>query len=72
MGMDLAEKIEKRMKELGMSRRELALELGVSQQSLSYWFSGIKQPRLDNFIYLLDILGFEIELKEVTNEEYDN
>lgn len=72
MGMDLAEKIRKRMKELGMSQGDLALELGVSQQSLSHWLSGRNQPKLDNFFYLLDVLGLEIELKEVTNEEHIN
>lgn len=73
MEIRIANIIQKRMKKLGITQGDLALQLGISQQSLSHWFTGRNQPRLDSFFYMLDLLGLNFELKEVEeDEEYTN
>ena len=52
--MTLAEKIQKLRKENGLSQDQLALELGVSRQSVSKWELGDSMPDIDKILQLAD------------------
>ena len=52
--MTLAEKIQKLRKENGLSQDQLALELGVSRQSVSKWELGDSMPDIAKILQLAD------------------
>lgn len=54
------EAIRKRAKELGLSLRTVATEIGVDPVVIYNWMNGKKNPRMDNFYALLSVLGLEI------------
>ena len=55
--MILADKIMKLRKQNGWSQEELAMQLGVSRQSVSKWESGTSIPDLERIIKLSRIFG---------------
>lgn len=55
--MILADKIMKLRKQNGWSQEELAMQLGVSRQSVSKWESGTSIPDLERIIKLSQIFG---------------
>lgn len=44
-------------KKSGMSQRDLAYAIGVSQSAVAQWETGIAQPTIDNLRKVADILG---------------
>ena len=40
----------------GLYQKDLAAELGVSREIISYWESGKKKPNIDTILKLCDIL----------------
>lgn len=65
--MNFGEKLIKKRRERGMTQDELALELGVSRQSVSKWENGECLPEADKLIRLADIL--DVSLDELTGRE---
>lgn len=57
---NLGKNIEKRMKEIGMSRKTLAEKIGVSQNSVSGYIRGIQSPRFDSLYNISVALGVSI------------
>lgn len=55
--MILADKIIKLRKQNGWSQEELAMQLGISRQSVSKWESGNAIPDLDKIIKMSNIFG---------------
>ena len=51
------EKIKTFREKAGMSQRDLAYAIGVSQSAVAQWETGTAQPTLDNLRKVADILG---------------
>ncbi len=51
--------IKKMRKKQGLSQQELAQKIGVSQQLLSYWETGQKEPNLEHQALLVEYIGDE-------------
>lgn len=77
MSMILAEKIAMLRKRSGWSQEELAMQLGISRQSVSKWESAASVPDLDKIIKLSEIFGVSTDFllkeesggREVTPED---
>lgn len=54
--MNVGQRIRDRRKVLGLSQRELALQLGISFQAVQRWERGETFPRKDSLSKLLEIL----------------
>ena len=69
--MILAEKIIKLRKQKGWSQEDLALQMGVSRQSVSKWESMSSLPDLDKIIKLSNLFGVSTDylLKDDMEEE---
>lgn len=51
------EKIKTFREKAGMSQRDLAYAIGVSQAAVAQWETGAAQPTLDNLRKVADVLG---------------
>ena len=51
------EKIKTFREKAGMSQRDLAYAIGVSQAAVAQWETGTAQPTLDNLRKVADVLG---------------
>ncbi len=51
------DKIRLYREKAGLSQRELAYAIGVSQAAVAQWENGTSQPTLDNLRKVADILG---------------
>lgn len=71
VSMILAEKIIKLRKQKGWSQEDLALQMGVSRQSVSKWESMSSLPDLDKIIKLSNLFGVSTDylLKDDIEEE---
>lgn len=67
--MTLAEKIQKLRKENGLSQDQLALELGVSRQSVSKWELGDSMPDIAKILQLADY--FQVSTDYLLREEVE-
>ena len=56
----IAEKLQALRKEKGLSQEGLALELGISRQTVSKWEAGVAVPSIENLITLCRVLGVDI------------
>lgn len=67
MELELMEIIRNKLTELGMSQRELAEKIDISEVSVSRWLNCTRIPTYPNFIKMLDAVGlsFKLEDKEV-------
>lgn len=61
--LPIGETIAKRRKKQGLSQTELAERLGISQQILSQYENGKRNPKLTNLIRILEVLGCEIVVR---------
>lgn len=52
-------KLEKVLKEKGLSNSTFVDEVGVSKMFISYLIRGMKQPSLDLFVRICDALGLK-------------
>lgn len=57
--MIFAQILRKRREELRLNQRDLAARLGVKQQTVSRWESGIAVPRPDRVTQLAGVLGMD-------------
>lgn len=55
------ENIEKMLAERGMTQKELAVELEVSDAAVSHWVNGEMLPKVDRLINMADLFGCAIE-----------
>ena len=55
----IAKNIQTCMSERGLSQKELASALGVSQASISNWCQGIKMPRMDKIDRICEFFGIK-------------
>ena len=55
--MNIGERIQALRKARGLSQEELAVQIGVSRQSVSKWEAGQSQPDLDKVLALSDFFG---------------
>jgi len=55
----VAKNIQSCMTERGLSQKELANALGVSQASISNWCQGIKMPRMDKIDRICEFFGIK-------------
>ena len=53
---------ERRARE--MSQRDIAKALGISHAAISVFETGVKYPRLINFIQWAAILGYDVKLEK--------
>lgn len=65
-------KITNKMQEEGISQKQLAEKIGVTQQAISKWLNGDRSPRMDVLYRICDAVGLS---KEAVNfdgslEEY--
>lgn len=60
-------KIFELAKEQGLSNAALARKIGVTQQAIAKWKSGICSPSIDNYVVLTDI--FNVSLDEIIQKE---
>ena len=67
--MILAEKILSLRKQNGWSQEELAMQLGVSRQSVSKWESGTSIPDLERIIRLSQV--FEVSTDYLLKDEME-
>lgn len=67
--MTLAEKIQTLRKEKGLSQDQLALELGVSRQSVSKWELGDSMPDIAKILQLADY--FQVSTDYLLREEIE-
>ena len=67
--MTLSEKIQKLRKERGLSQDQLALELGVSRQSVSKWELGDSTPDIPKILQLADY--FQVSTDYLLRDELD-
>ncbi|MBS1347934.1 MAG: helix-turn-helix transcriptional regulator [Firmicutes bacterium] len=51
----------------GLSQEQLATQIGISQQDISKWESGISTPELDKLLALSQV--FAISIDELTCDE---
>ena len=56
----IAEKLQELRKEKGLSQEGLALELGISRQTVSKWEAGGAVPSIENLIMLCRVFGVDI------------
>ena len=68
--MTLAEKIQKLRKEKGLSQDQLALELGVSRQSVSKWELGDSIPDISKILQLADY--FQVSTDYLLRDQIDH
>ncbi len=59
MGFDFARWLRERMEEFGMTQKEFAILLGISESSLSRYLRG-GSPGLDALIQVAEVMHFEI------------
>lgn len=53
----LAERLKQTRKVKGLSQKEMAKLINVSQSTIAKWESGTREPSLDDLILLANILG---------------
>ena len=54
---------------LNLSKNKLALSLGVTPTIVGYWEEGRKEPKISNFVKLMQVLGVsETEFLHPTDE----
>lgn len=49
--------LKEKLKEKGITQKDLAEKLGISTNAVNKWFMGLSQPTLKRYIQILDILG---------------
>ncbi len=59
--MEFKEKLKLLREEKRMSQEELALEVGVSRQSISKWEKGNAQADVDKLIFLSEFFGVTLD-----------
>ena len=63
--MDIMDNITKKMKEMGISQKELASLIGVSESAVSRWKAGENEPSMKNLKKVADVLNCSVsELTE--------
>ena len=62
MENQFAENLKLLRKERGLSQRELAAEVGVTQQCISEWERGGMEPTLSYLWKLADLFGVSIDV----------
>lgn len=66
--MTTGEKIKKRRLELGITQKELADKINVRYQTLQFWETGKRKPKIDNIKKIADALEMDFtELCGVSN-----
>ncbi len=60
----LIDQVKNARQAIGMTQKELARKIGVSQQVISRFENEKHVPKLDNFLKILDGLDLEIEIKK--------
>lgn len=70
--MTTGEKIRKRRHELGITQKELANKINVRYQTLQFWETGKRKPKIDNVKKIADALEMDfVELCGVSNSMVD-
>ncbi len=63
------------MKHNGISQNQLAEMLGKSQQCISRWINGEREPRLDDVLFTCQILGKDpnelLGFNDISDAEYE-
>lgn len=62
--MSIRERIKNRIKDLGLSQRQVSMALGVAEQNLSGFLYGRRTYSLRRIISLMEILGLSIGRKD--------
>lgn len=57
--------------EKGMSRKELANNVGLGATAITNYENGLREPKIDTLIKLSDVLGVTVDelIRETTQEE---
>lgn len=53
----------------GMTAREIADKAGVSDSTMSAWFNNKRSPNLESLCYVLDVLGYKLQVTEKWRDE---
>ncbi len=71
--MDYGEKLFELRKQLNLSQEEVAIELGVSRQSISLWETNQASPSMDNLILIAKLFKVSLdELVGIKTSTYQN
>lgn len=65
--MDLAQRLQSKRKEMGMTQGEIADQIHVSRQTISNWETGRTQPDINSLILISDI--YKISLDSLIKED---
>lgn len=63
---DLIRQVVEARKELGMTQKNLAETVGISQQEISRFENERHIPKLSSFIKIIEALGLELRLEKKT------
>lgn len=63
-----AENIKKRRKELGLAQTMMAMQLGVTQATISHWETGVSTPSLEKMQEIAALLGCSVSYLEEKRE----
>jgi transcriptional regulator with XRE-family HTH domain len=54
---NLSEWIRQRRSRLGLTKKDLAVQVGVSYQTIRFWESGLQKPTAEHLKRLQEVLG---------------
>lgn len=58
--MAFSEMLKHMLRETGMTQKQLANKLNISEDNVSRYISGQHQPRAERFQKIIDVLGYKI------------
>lgn len=58
--MTFSEMLKHMLRETGMTQKQLANKLNISEDNVSRYISGQRQPRAERFRKIIDALGYRI------------
>ena len=59
---ELLRALVKAVLESGMTQAEICRRSGIHDHTLSLWMHGERSPRLDIFMAVLDVIGYDLQL----------
>lgn len=62
--------IRERMDEKGITVKDMATSLNVTEKAVYCWFNGVARPSLDRMVEIADLVGYTIELRDKAEVEY--
>ena len=64
--------IKSRRQNIGLTQKQLAELIGVTDVTISRWESGLREPIWSDFVKLCEVLGMELEWFTEKESNYDS